>query len=329
MPETSNIPSPANLSGVPVWSPTSSPRYPAPKPLSANMAPGSQNQENSIQTSLQTKHRDLLSIVLRTLTYLGAGLGFLVLASLVLYILLAGVPYLTASLFAWTYTTDNLSMMPAIVNTLLAILLTLAIALPIGVGTAIYLQEYAPKGSTLVKAVSVTAETLAGIPSIVYGLFGMLFFVYALHMGLSLLAGTLTLAIMVLPVILRTTQEALSEIPDSMREASLALGAGKLRTIFKILLPQAASGILSGILLATGRILGESAALIFTAGTIAKAAFNVMDPGATLSVHMYKLLNEGLYMDQAAAVSVVLLLLAALITLLQSALCHHLMKGDH
>ena len=155
-------------------------------------------------------------------------------------------------------------------------------AIPFGVGSAIYLVEYAKKGNKLVKVVRVTAETLTGIPSIVYGLFGMLFFVTALHWRFSILAGACTLAIMVLPVILRTTEEALMAVPDSFREGSFGLGAGKLRTIFKIILPSAVPGILSGVILSVGRIVGETAALMYTAGTVAAIPDSLFSSGRTL-----------------------------------------------
>ena len=187
--------------------------------------------------------------------------------------------------------------------------LSLAIAAPLGIFAAIYLVEYARRGNKFVKLVRVTAETLSGIPSIVYGLFGLLFFVTTMHFGLSLLAGSLTLVIMILPVIMRTTEEALIAVPDSYREGSFGLGAGRLRTVFKIVLPSAAPGILAGIILAIGRIVGETAALIYTAGTVAEIPENVLDSTRTLSVHMYTLSQEGLYIDQSYATAVVLLIL--------------------
>ena len=190
--------------------------------------------------------------------------------------------------------------------------ISLLLAVPFGIGSAIYLVEYAKKGNKLVKVIRVTAETLTGIPSIVYGLFGMLFFVTALKWKFSILAGAFTLAIMILPVILRTTEEALLSVPDSYREGSFGLGAGKLRTIFKIVLPSAVPGILSGVILATGRVVGETAALLFTAGTIAKVA-GLMDSGRTLAVHMYALSSEGLYMNQMYATGVILMLIVLLI----------------
>ena len=207
-----------------------------------------------------TKHPG--SFVLMLLVLLSAVITVTVLVYLVGYILIHGVPYLRPSLFSLTYNSDNVSMMPAIINTVTMVLLALLFSVPFGIGAAIYLVEYAKKGNKLVELVRITAETLTGIPSIIYGLFGMLFFVTALHWGYSMLAGAATLAIMVLPVIMRTTEEALLCVPDMYREGSFGLGAGKLRTIFKIVLPTAIPGILSGVILAIGRIVGETAGQI-------------------------------------------------------------------
>jgi len=250
-----------------------------------------------------------ISRLLRILVWASAMLTVGILLLLVLYVLIRGVPNLRLSLFAWEYTTENVSMLPAIVNTLTVTALTLLIAVPIGVGSAIWLTEYARRGSKLVRVVRMTTETLAGIPSIVYGLFGYLIFVIALHFGYSLLSGILTLAIMVLPTIMRTTEEALKAVPDSYREGSFGLGAGRLRTIVRIILPSAMPGILSGVILAIGRIVGETAALIYTAGTVAGIPGNLLGSGRTLAIHMYALLSEGLYTDQAYATAVVLLVL--------------------
>ena len=163
-----------------------------------------------------------------------------------------------------------------------------------------------------------TAETLSGIPSIVYGLFGFLFFGVSFGWGYSMLGGALTMAIMILPLIMRTTEEALMSVPDSFREGSFGLGAGKLRTVFQIILPSAMPGILSGVILGIGRIVGETAALMFTSGTVAKVALNPMSSGRTLAVHMYNLLNEGLAREAAYATAVVLLLLVVAINALSS-----------
>lgn len=235
---------------------------------------------------------------------------------IVAYILIKGIPHITPDLFAWKYTTENVSLMPALINTLFMIILSLLISVPIGIGSAIYLAEYAGRGNKLVGVVRVTGETLSGIPSIVYGLFGSLFFVKFLGLELSLIAGALTLSVMILPLIMRTTEEALLAVPDSYREGSFGLGAGKLRTVFRIVLPDALPGIFSGIVLGIGRIIGESAALIFTAGTVAKAATSLGDSARTLAVHMYVISGEGLYIDQAYATAVILLVLSAVINVL-------------
>ena len=267
------------------------------------------------------------SFILLLLVGASAVITVTVLVYLVGYILIHGVPYLRPSLFSLTYNSDNVSMMPAIINTITMVLLALLFSVPFGIGAAIYLVEYAKKGNKLVELVRITAETLTGIPSIIYGLFGMLFFVTALHWGYSMLAGAATLAIMVLPVIMRTTEEALLCVPDMYREGSFGLGAGKLRTIFKIVLPTAIPGILSGIILAIGRITGETAALIYTAGTVPGIPttklsgipiFDMMASGRTLAIHMYALLNEGLYTEQAYATAVVLLVMVLLINALSA-----------
>ena len=261
---------------------------------------------------LREYKRKPLSLVLFILVVLAAALSVLALIFLIVYILVMGIPHITPELFAWEYNSDNVSCMPAIINTVVVTLLTLVIAVPFGVGAAIYLAEYAKRGNKFVKLIRTMAETLSGIPSIVYGLFGMLFFTKTLKMGYSMMSGACTLAIMILPLIMRTAEEALKSVPDSYREASFGLGAGKLRTIFKIVLPSAVPGILSGVILATGRVVGETAALLFTAGTIAKVA-GLMDSGRTLAVHMYALSSEGLYMNQMYATGVILMLIVLLI----------------
>lgn len=256
-------------------------------------------------------HMDAESVILKVAVYAAAVVMILIPLILIGYILIRGLPNLRWSLFAWEYNSTNVSMMPAIINTITTTVLALLPAMLFGIGGAIYLTEYARKESFFVKCIDVTAETLAGIPSIVYGLFGYLTFCIELKFNFSLLSGALTLAIMVLPVILQTTKEALIAVPESYREGSLGLGAGKFRTIVKIALPSAIPGILSGVILAIGRIVGETAALIYTAGTVAGVPDNIMNSGRTLSVHMYALLSEGLYMDEAYATAVVLLLIVA------------------
>ena len=248
------------------------------------------------------------SFLLSLLTHLAALITVLVLGFLVAYILGRGIPNLRPEMFSLTYTSENQSMLPAILNTCTMTILSLLAAIPFGIGSAIYLVEYAKKGSRIVNLVRVTTETLSGIPSIVYGLFGMLFFSGKLHLGFSMLSGALTLAIMILPLIMRTTEEALLSVPDLYREGSFGLGAGRLRTVMCIVLPTAVPGILSGIILAIGRIVGETAALMYTSGTVAKVA-GLFDSGSTLALHMYKQASEGLYTEQAYATSVILLLL--------------------
>jgi phosphate transport system permease protein len=249
------------------------------------------------------------ALILRALVYIGVGFTAVVFFGLVLYILIRGIPNLSWGLFAWEYNTNNASMMPALINTVTMTLLSLLVAVPIGVYGAIYMTEYASSDSRLVRVVRITSETLTGIPSILYGLFGLMFFVTALKLGLSLISGALTLSIMILPLILRATEEALMAVPREFREGSFGLGAGRLRTVSKVVLPSAMPGILSGVILAIGRIVGETAALIYTAGTVAKAADSLSDSARTLSVHMYALSSEGLYVNQASATAAVLLIL--------------------
>ena len=271
--------------------------------------------------------RKPLSFVIRCFVYISAALTVGALGFLIAYILLKGVPHLSLDLFAWEYTSDNCSMMPAIINTFQMTFFALLIAVPFGIGSAIYLVEYAKRGNKLVEIVRITTETLTGIPSIVYGLFGMLFFVNKLQCRLSIMAGACTLAIMVLPVIMRTTEEALLAVPDSYREGSFGLGAGKLRTVFQIVLPSAMPGILSGVILAVGRIVGETAALIYTAGTVAGIATNLFSSGRTLAIHMYCLSSEGMHIDQAYATAVVLLIVVIFINLLSSKIAKRVTKG--
>lgn len=267
------------------------------------------------------------SFFLRMLVYVSAAITVTVLVFLIGYILYKGVPNLTLpGIFHWKFTSQNMSMTPAIINTVLMTALSLLMAVPIGVFAAIYLVEYSKKGNKLVKLIRVTAETLSGIPSIVYGLFGFIVFVITLGWSYTLLSGAITLSIMILPLIMRTTEEALMAVPDSYREGSFGLGAGRLRTVFRIIVPSAMPGILSGIILAIGRIVGESAALIFTAGTNPVVPDSVFSSVSTLSVHMYALMTEGLYVDQAYAVAVVLLAVVVLINALSAALARKLTK---
>ena len=255
--------------------------------------------------------RNTKSLFVKGSVYLCAGFTIEVLLFMLGYILVKGVPFLRSDLFNWKYTSENCSVVPALINTLIMTLMALVIACPLGIGSAIYLAEYAKKGNGFVKIVRMTTETLTGIPSIIYGLFGMLLFVGFLHWGYSLMAGAATVAIMILPTIMRTTEESFLAVPDSFREGSFGLGAGKLRTVFTLVLPSAMPGILSGIILATGRVVGETAALIYTAGTVAQVPANLMGSGRTLAIHMYVLSSEGLHTGQAFATAVVLLVMVA------------------
>ena len=283
------------------------------------------NRVSFKQMLLSYKKRPL-SLLLRILVILSTLTAVCSLVFLVVYVIIKGVPYLTPEIFSLEYNSDNVSMLPAIINTLLMTVLSLVIAAPIGIFSAIYLVEYAKRGNKLVSIIRITAETLTGIPSIVYGLFGMLFFVSALGFGYSLLSGAFTLAIMILPVIMRTTEEALLAVPDSYREGSFGLGAGKLRTVFKIILPSAVPGILSGVILATGRVVGETAALIFTAGTVAKVPTSIFSSTRTLAVHMYSLSKEGLHTNQAYATAVVLLIIVIIINTISDLIASRLSK---
>ena len=265
--------------------------------------------------------------LLQGLTWLCAALTFSVLVFLIGYIMIKGIPHLRPSLFALKYTTENVSLFPALITTLLTIMLSLTIAVPLGVFAAIYLVEYARRGSRLVRYVRVTAETLSGIPSIIYGLFGSLFFVIWLGWGLSLLAGACTLSIMILPLIMRSTEESLKSVPDSYREGAFGLGAGRLRTVFRIVLPAASPGILAGVILAIGRIIGETAALVYTLGNTTAMTTGLFSSGRTLSLHMYALSSEGMNTGQAYATAVILLVVVVGVNALSAMAAKKIAKG--
>lgn len=268
------------------------------------------------------------SAILAFLVLFAAFITFAVLLFLIAYILIKGLPHISPDLFSLHYTTENVSLLPALINTVIMTLLSLLIAVPFGIFSAVFLVEYARKGNKFIEIIRLTTETLSGIPSIVYGLFGLLFFVTALGWGMSLLAGAFTLAIMILPLIMRTTEEALKSVPDTYREGSFGLGAGKLRTIFRIVLPSAVPGILAGVILAIGRIVGETAALMYTSGTVAEVPKNIMSSGRTLALHMYTLASEGLHTDKAYATAVILLVLVIVINMLSSAIAKKITKGN-
>lgn len=278
-------------------------------------------------TQKKSLRADPFSLVMRVLVWGAALLTAGVLLALIVYILIRGVPNLKLSLFELEYNSENVSMFPSIVMTIYMTVLTLIITTPLGIGCAIYLTEYAKRGNKVVEVIRLAAETLSGIPSIVYGLFGMLFFVTALQWKNSILAGSCTLAIMVLPLIIRSTEEALKSVPDSYREASFGLGAGKLRTVVRVVLPPAMPGIVAGVILAVGRIVGETAALIYTAGTVAKITINPMESARTLAVHMYALSSEGLHTNEAFATGVVLLLVVLMLNATSNAIAKRITKG--
>ena len=251
--------------------------------------------------------------LMAVLTWVAASITIGTLIFIVGFILIKGIPYIKPSLFSLTYNSENVSLMPAMISTVIMITISLLIAVPLGLFAAIFLVEYARRGNKIIGMIQMTTETLSGIPSIVYGLFGLLFFVTFLGWGFSVLAGAFTLSIMILPLIMRSSEEALKAVPDTYREGAFGLGAGKLRTVFRIILPSAMPGILAGIILSIGRIVGETAALIYTAGTVAQIPIDPMQSARTLSVHMYALSSEGLHTNEGYATAVILLLVVILI----------------
>lgn len=282
---------------------------------------------STLKQRMATYKHHPLSFVMLCLTLAAILITASFVAFLVGYIVVMGVPHLSWDLFAWEYTKSNGSLMPALINTLITTACALVLAVPVGIFAAIYLVEYTGRGNKLVHIIRVTTETLSGIPSIVYGLFGFLCFVTAFQWGYSLLSGSLTLAIMILPLIIRSTEEALQAVPDSYREGSFGLGAGRLRTVFKIILPSAVPGILSGVILAIGRIVGESAALIYTAGTVPEVATSLLDSTRTLAVHMWSLSSEGLAIGKSYATALVLLVIVVGINALSGLIAKKLAKG--
>lgn len=282
--------------------------------------------DNKVLTA--TKPAKTSSMVFRIAVYAATILTVLAVCFIIGYILIMGVPQIKPEMFELTYNSDNVSFMPALFNTLIMILLAVTTSSIFGIGAAIFLNEYTNRGNWFVKIVALATETLAGIPSIVYGLFGLLFFVYYLQWGLSLLAGAATMAIMTFPIIMRATQEALLAVPDSFREGSFGLGAGRFRTVFRVVLPSAIPGILGGIILAIGRTVGESAALIYTAGSIAAIPESVFDSTRTLAVHMYLLASEGLHIDATYATAVLLLVFVLIINTASSAVANKISKGN-
>ncbi|MDY3927815.1 MAG: phosphate ABC transporter permease PstA [Clostridia bacterium] len=265
--------------------------------------------------------RKLYEIIMKTLMYTAVGIIVLSFIGLIGYILYRGIPYVTWGLVSRKPSLINETdgILPNILNTVYIIIMTLLIVLPIGVGSAVYLNEYA-KNKKIVEIIELAAETLSGIPSIIYGLVGMLIFVQFFSLGTSLIAGALTLVIMTLPTIIRTTQESLKTVPDSYREGSLALGSGKWHMIKSVVLPSSVEGIVTGCILSIGRIVGESAALLFTAGMANEIISPVSAPlpnnaGSTLSVALYMYAKERGEFDIAFAIAVILLLLTFIVNI--------------
>ncbi len=280
-----------------------------------------------------SKKRRIKIAFLNGLIWTAAGLICMLLLGLVVCILFKGLPHITGSLLTSkpSLLEGTVGILPNILNTLYIILMTLIVVLPLGVGSAVYLNEYA-KNKKAVKIIELAAETLAGIPSIIYGLVGMLIFVQFCSLGTSLLAGALTLVIMTLPTIIRTTQESLKTVPDSYREGSLALGAGKWYMIRTVVLPSSIDGIITGCILSIGRIVGESAALLFTAG-MANEMLGIADAvspnnaGSTLTVSLYMYAKERGDFNTAFAVAAILLILTLIINLSAKFAAKKLKKG--
>lgn len=255
------------------------------------------------------RKKGLVPALLQGISAFFAALVLCVLVLLVCYIVKGGFSNLSGEFFSLTQAIDEPTIFPALWATLELVAITLAISLPFGVGAAIYLSEYAKPGSKIVKIIRTFIDTLSGVPSIVFGLFGLVLFRDTLGMGKSMLSGALTMTVVVLPTIIRSTEESLRAVPLTLREASYGLGADKVRTIFKIVLPSAFPGIATAAILAIGRIIGESAALIFTMGTVLTFGGSPLESASSLSVLLYYCANEGLYLGQAYVIALALLVL--------------------
>ena len=268
-------------------------------------------------TESNLKKRRMISIMLKAAVWFCGILTVGILVYILLFILVRGIPNINMEFLFGEYNSETLSALSSIVATIEMIAISLVIAVPIGVFCAIYLTKYAKRGSRAVKIIRLAVDTLAGIPSIVYGLFGMILFVNILGFRASILSGVCTISIMILPVIISTSEEAIKSVPDMYREGSLGLGATRLRTVFKIVLPAAMPGILSGVILAIGRIVGETAALIFTSGTnvMKNPTLNLHSSQRTLAIHMYMLASEGLphSKDMAFATGAILIVIVFLV----------------
>lgn len=258
--------------------------------------------------------RQMQDNIAKALIWLAASFTVGFLFWIVWYILSNGLRFVDWEFVSTIYTRtgEEHGILPMIISTIYMVLASIAIAAPVGIMTAIYLTEYAKIGSKLVKVIRFCTESLAGIPSIIFGLFGMTFFVGVLGLGFSILSGALTLSILILPVIIRTTEEALMAVPHAFREGSYGLGASKIYTIWRLILPSAMPGIITSIILSTGRVIGESAPVFLTAGMVARIPESLLDSGRTLTVHLYKLTTELYTQDewnQAYATATVLIVL--------------------
>ncbi|HAS8201145.1 TPA: phosphate ABC transporter permease PstA [Vibrio vulnificus] len=266
--------------------------------------------------------RQVKDNILNALVWAAAALTVGFLFWIIWYILSNGLQHVD-----WNFISDNYTrtgeehgIFPMIISTIYMVVASIAVAAPLGIMTAIYLTEYAKVGSRLVKVIRFCTESLAGIPSIIFGLFGMTFFVAILGLGFSILSGALTLSILILPVIIRTTEEALMAVPQTYREGSYGLGASKIYTIWRLILPSAMPGILTSVILSIGRVIGESAPVFLTAGMVARIPDSLLDSGRTLTVHLYKLTTELFTIDEwnqaygTATVLIVVVLLINMVT---------------
>lgn len=260
--------------------------------------------------------------------YIGIGISAACLLGIILHILINGLEHITLSFLFTVHAPRAQTIVPMVITTVIVVVLTLLISAPLGIGSAIYLNEYARSSSRFIKAVRVAIVTLSGIPSIIYGLFGFLFYVIMLGWTWSILAGVMTVAIMVLPIIIRSSEEALKSVPISYREGSFALGAGKFHTIRKVVLPSAVPGILASVILAIGRIVGETAALIMTAGTLVALPSSLFSSASTLAVFMYTITVEGTDMDAAYATAVILMAVVLLLNTVANIIGNRLRPGD-
>lgn len=272
--------------------------------------------------------------ILKMFVWLSAGLTVGFLFWVIWYILSNGLQFVNWDFVTGDYsrTGDSQGIFPMIVSTIYMVIASIAVAAPLGIMTAIYLTEYAKVGSKFVKVIRFCTESLAGIPSIIFGLFGMTFFVTILGLGFSILSGALTLSILILPVIIRATEEALMAVPQTFREGSYALGSSKIYTIWRLILPSATPGILTSVILSIGRVIGESAPVFLTAGMVARIPESLLDSGRTLTVHLYKLTTELFTIDewnQAYGTATVLIVVVLLINTLTKLIASRFNKATY